>query len=62
MKNFERQKLTYVLDYNLQVFAYCTIPQLLYYYYALILGSITIAYIMMTMHDIVFLSISLVVM
>ncbi len=33
MKYFERQKLTYV-DYNLQVFAYCTIPQLLYYYYA----------------------------
>ena len=27
----------------LQVFAYCTIPQLIYYYDALILGSITIA-------------------
>ena len=53
MKYFERQKLTYV-DYNLQLFAYCTIPQLLYYYDALSLGSITIAYIMMTMHDIVF--------
>ena len=38
----------------LQVFAYCTIPQLLYYNDALILGSITIAYIIMTMHDIVF--------
>ncbi len=35
----------------LQVFAYCTIPQRLYYYDALILGSITIAYIIMTMHD-----------
>ena len=34
------------------MFAYCTIRQLLYYYDALILGSITIAY--MTMHDIVF--------
>ena len=36
------------------MFAYCTLPQLLYYYYALILGSITIAFIIMTMHDIVF--------
>ena len=36
------------------MFAYCTIPQLLYYYDALILGSITIAYIIMTMHEIVF--------
>ena len=36
------------------MFAYCTIPQLIYYYDALILGSITIAYIIMTMHDIVF--------
>ena len=36
------------------MFAYCTIPQLLYYYDALLLGSITIAYIIMTMHDIVF--------
>ena len=53
MKYFERQKLTYV-DYNLQVFAYCTIPQLLYYYDALILGLINIAYLMMTLPDIVF--------
>ena len=36
------------------MFAYCTIPQLIYYYDALILGSITITYIIMTMHDIVF--------
>ncbi len=39
---------------TVQVFAYCTIPQLLYYYDAFILGSKTIAYIIMTMHDIVF--------
>ena len=31
----------------------CKLPQLLYYYDALSLGSITIAYIIMTMHDIV---------
>ena len=55
MKYVECQKLNYV-EYNLQVFAYCTIPQLLYNYDAFILGSITIAYIglIMTMHDIVF--------
>ena len=45
MKYFERQKLTYV-DYK------CSPTVLLYYYDALILGSITIAY--MTMHGIVF--------
>ena len=49
MKYFERQKLTYV-DYKCSP----TVPYVscLYYYDALILGSITIAY--MTMHDIVF--------
>ena len=49
MKYVERQKLTYV-DYKcsrtVQYFSYK------YYYDALVLGSITIAY--MTMHDIVF--------
>ena len=36
------------------MFAYCTIHHLLYYYDALILGSITIANIIRPMHDIVF--------
>ena len=53
MKYFERQKLTYV-DYKCSRTVKVTIPQLLYYYEAIILGSITIAYIIMTMHDIVF--------
>ena len=53
MKYLERQKLTYV-DYKCSCIVH-TIPQLLcYYYYAGILDSITIAYIIMTMHDIVF--------
>ena len=50
MKYFERQKLTYVDYYKCSP----TIRQLIYYYDALMLGSITIAYIIMTMHDIVF--------
>ena len=50
MKYFERQKLTYV-DYKCSP-TVGTIRQLLYYYDAFILGSITIAY--MTIHDIVF--------
>ena len=53
MKNVKRQKLTYV-DYKYSRTVPGAIHQLLYYYDALILGSITIAYIIMTMHGIVF--------
>ena len=50
MKYVDHQKLTYVVT----LFTYCIIPQLLYYHGELILGSIAIAYIIMTMLDIVF--------
>ena len=53
IKYVEREMLTYV-DYKGSR-KYCTIPQLLYYYDALILGSISsVAFIIMIMHDIVF--------